>query len=485
MRFLFSFLILMFSFHQIYSQNVGIGTNNPTAKLEINKAGKADLKLKSANFTDTTQIILSNRNGSFGTDFIISSNQESGLRISSLSDISSNINPNILDIKPSGRIGLGSANPDGKLQVNHTATLSNPSFMILDSSYSNVGGGILKFRNITGLNSLNLKASIGLQSTGVDTYFDFMKDNSIIMSLRGDGNLGIGGAGIDPDLGALIVRKKVGNVHAIFGDNVAGVSLESDNPGIHLNSYFNASRKVLATGYTSGMEMDESVGSLLFYTSPSSTPTGGTTSVFSRMVIKRDGNIGINFINPTDRLEVDGNIAIRGTNLFEFGKGVVGKEVNAGKIGYNAFGQTALTVIGGGTSSTNRRIYFFTEGGAAFNGNIEALTSITVGTTTLPAGYKLSVDGKIIAEELRVQNSTAWPDYVFEKTYDLMSLKELEKIITLHKHLPEVPSANDVARDGVAVGEMQKILLKKIEELTLHIIAQEKRIEQLEIQLKK
>ncbi|RQO66489.1 hypothetical protein DBR43_30235 [Pedobacter sp. KBW06] len=88
-------------------------------------------------------------------------------------------------------------------------------------------------------------------------------------------------------------------------------------------------------------------------------------------------------------------------------------------------------------------------------------------------GYKLAVNGKIRAHEIRVETAN-WPDYVFKKEYNLRSLAETEKYILDNGHLPEIPSASEIDKDGLALGEMNKKLLKKIEELTLHLIAMEK-----------
>jgi hypothetical protein len=70
-------------------------------------------------------------------------------------------------------------------------------------------------------------------------------------------------------------------------------------------------------------------------------------------------------------------------------------------------------------------------------------------------------------------------DYVFEEDYELMSVREVEAYITQHKHLPDVPSAEEF-KQGYKAGDMDDLLLRKIEELTLYIIEQEKRIEELE-----
>ncbi|MEL6919152.1 MAG: hypothetical protein AAFO99_15660, partial [Bacteroidota bacterium] len=99
---------------------------------------------------------------------------------------------------------------------------------------------------------------------------------------------------------------------------------------------------------------------------------------------------------------------------------------------------------------------------------------------TLPNGYKLAVDGKIIGEEIKVQLNGQWPDYVFTDNYKLLSLETLEEFIVDNGHLPNIPSAENVERNGLELGEMSRLLLEKIEELTLYTIALKKQVEQLE-----
>ena len=107
------------------------------------------------------------------------------------------------------------------------------------------------------------------------------------------------------------------------------------------------------------------------------------------------------------------------------------------------------------------------------------LNDLSVGGAIAPPGYTLAVDGKVIAEEVRVQNSLEWPDYVFQQDYPLLPIGEVASFVEQHSHLPGVPSAKEVAEAGVMVGEMQAILLQKIEELTLYLIGQQKEIEEL------
>ena len=99
---------------------------------------------------------------------------------------------------------------------------------------------------------------------------------------------------------------------------------------------------------------------------------------------------------------------------------------------------------------------------------------------SIPAGYMLAVDGKIISEELKVQLSGSWPDYVFADNYNLKSFDHLRSFIRDNKHLPNIPPAAEVEKNGIEVGDMQKRMVEKIEELTLYILELEQRIKKLE-----
>ena len=115
---------------------------------------------------------------------------------------------------------------------------------------------------------------------------------------------------------------------------------------------------------------------------------------------------------------------------------------------------------------------------------------ITVGTgATIPVGstYKMAIAGGIITEKVRVAtNGTAfWADFVFDKNYHLRTLAEVESFIKINKHLPEIPSTSDVAKNGIDLAETQALLLQKVEELTLYVIQQNKKIEKLERKMKK
>ncbi len=101
---------------------------------------------------------------------------------------------------------------------------------------------------------------------------------------------------------------------------------------------------------------------------------------------------------------------------------------------------------------------------------------------TTPDDYSLFVTKGVLTERVRIaeKGGTFWADFVFKPDYKLNSLKTVEAFIKKNGHLPNVPSAETVLKNGIDLADTQRILLQKIEELTLYIIEQEKRIKVLE-----
>ena len=127
-----------------------------------------------------------------------------------------------------------------------------------------------------------------------------------------------------------------------------------------------------------------------------------------------------------------------------------------------------------GTVDTNR-LAFRTN-------NVERMTILKDGTigigTKNTYGYALAVNGTGIFTKVRVKTAGTWPDYVFKKGYELPDLQQLERYVTEHKHLPGIVSEGEVARDGFDLGDHQAALLKKVEELTLYLIKENKRLKE-------
>jgi hypothetical protein len=119
---------------------------------------------------------------------------------------------------------------------------------------------------------------------------------------------------------------------------------------------------------------------------------------------------------------------------------------------------------------------------SAYRNDITILSDgrVGIGTAAPATGYALSVNGKAVCTEVLVDAVANWPDYVFHNDYKLMSLGELEKSIKENNHLPGIPSAATAEESGILLGDMQKKLLEKVEELTLYTIQQDKQITDLQ-----
>lgn len=118
--------------------------------------------------------------------------------------------------------------------------------------------------------------------------------------------------------------------------------------------------------------------------------------------------------------------------------------------------------------------------------NRNAYFTANVGIGTTAPDEKLTVKGKIHAQEIKVDMLGALvPDYVFENNYKLKTLEEVENYIEENKHLPEIPSAQEIEKNGLMLAEMNLVLLKKMEEMTLYMIEQNKKINELEKENKK
>lgn len=129
--------------------------------------------------------------------------------------------------------------------------------------------------------------------------------------------------------------------------------------------------------------------------------------------------------------------------------------------------------IGLGTSSPSQKLHVV--------GNVSATGKLYIGNvdTTKTTGYSLAVNGPVLFTKAVVKNYNTWPDYVFEPEYDLRPIYSLEAFLKVNKHLPEVPSSQEIQDKGLSLADNTALLMKKIEELTLYIIQQQKEIDEL------
>jgi len=209
--------------------------------------------------------------------------------------------------------------------------------------------------------------------------------------------------------------------------------------------------------------------------------------------------IGVNVLK--ENTSGTGNTAIGSNNLRQVTTGnnntAIGKNVgqnittgiNNTFIGSTAGQNAAATATGNvflgygaGANEAGSNLLYINNGPAStplIYGDFAA-EQVAIGTTTLADGYSLSVGGKGIFTEVRVLEVVNWPDYVFQSNYDLKSIEEVESFINDNGHLPNIPSASTVEEEGFLLGDMNKNLLEKVEELTLYMIDMNKKVKNLQ-----
>lgn len=206
----------------------------------------------------------------------------------------------------------------------------------------------------------------------------------------------------------------------------------------------------------------------------------------NRMTVASDGKVGIGITAPVSRFQIgtgfDASLsshgylmmgAENGTNLIMDNNEIMARN--------NGAASHLYLQNEGGNVTIGDPSYFNASHRLGVEGNLVVTGAIRIGTTVGPVGYKLAVDGKAICTELMVRTVVNWPDYVFNNDYELRKLDEVENYIKINNHLPGVPAAKIIEKEGMNVGDMQKLQMEKIEELTLYIIALKKEIDQLKL----
>jgi hypothetical protein len=174
--------------------------------------------------------------------------------------------------------------------------------------------------------------------------------------------------------------------------------------------------------------------------------------------VSQNSNVGIGTDVPSYKLTVDPL----------GGGGILIGNPSSGSGGYTSL-KLAISDISGGYSE----IQSIKSSGSAWGALILNRWGGNVGIGCINPANTLDIDGTIHAREVKV-NLTGWSDFVFHPTYHLKPLSEVEQYIKTNGHLENIPSAKEVEQNGVNMGDMQKKLLEKIEELTLYSIEQEK-----------
>lgn len=331
------------------------------------------------------------------------------------------------------------------------------------------------------------------------------------------------GTGSGNTLGKLHFTIQANPRMTIGADGKVGIGTINPAHLLHINGgdlFVQSSSGLIRFGYAGGNEWQMATtgggADLRWYTT-----TDGGTNITPRHYFSQNGNMGVGGFSgpgvPLGRLDVIGIGTTSSTNTLmlrnslgdtllrmrddgRMGIGYngssYGRTLNMGGTGINfytaneaAFGgaifptDTSL-VIWSNSAANNYLVLQPSWGNTGIgtytpNAKLHLNGAMLIGNNSsrIATGYQLSVDGKIMAEEVTVQNSTIWPDYVFDSEYVLMPLEDVEKSILKNKHLPNIPSALEVKQKGIELGEMNRKLMEKVEELTLYIIELNKKNE--------
>lgn len=338
----------------------------------------------------------------------------------------------------SGSVGIGTLSPAQLLHVRDGSANTGIIQLGGTSYYS-------QFKTDATLGGLRIINNWGGANSGVIA-FENGTGPTERMRIDNNGNVGIGttspGALLDVSKGAsglggeIIIR----NTSQVSGNYSAlSFSSASDVGSYQKGGIFYVSEET--SGYGRGY--------FQFGLEATASGTNVTPANAVGMVIRNSGNVGIGITSPYRKLDVNGDANIA-TNL------IVGTSIYTNT--YTAGSSSAVTF----KNSAGIDVITYLSGG-------------NVGIGTVTPSEKLFVEGNIsangfITAKKLIVTQTGWSDYVFNRDYKLRSLQSLEAFIKENKHLPEVPTAKEVAAKGISVGDNQALLLKKIEELTLYVI---------------
>ncbi|GAB3955443.1 hypothetical protein GCM10028805_43060 [Spirosoma harenae] len=338
--------------------------------------------------------------------------------------------------------------------------------------------------------------------------------NVFVGSEAGTSNTtGIGNLFLGQQTGA---NNSTGNYNLFMGNSSGGGNTSGEgNTAIGDGAYLNATTGGgnTAIGRYAGINMSTGSNNT-FIGVAATTPAGSGTvtnataigynaqvTASNAMVLGNGVNVGIGNTAPKNRLEITSATAnssgLRFTNLTSNTGSLLSLAITLGNpivkvLTVDENGDVVLRGLSVSLSGLLSRTGTPEVGGTTvgmpwtLNGSTIQSTNdnpVTIGggINKLPSGYKLYVAGGILTERVKVaiKDSQEWADYVFSDNYKLRSLNEVEKFIRQNKHLPGVPSAEEVAKQGIDVGKMDAKLLEKIEELTLYMLELKKENQEL------
>jgi len=349
-----------------------------------------------------------------------------------------------VDVK-NAMLGIGTTDPVAPLSF--ASALGNKISLWGSSATSHYGLGIQG-----ALMQLYTDNNVGDIAFGYGNSDNFTEN----MRIKGTGNLGIG---TSSPASKLEVSTASSNLLQLTNSTTLANNV-TNNLYFKTGNYYTG---IIQTKGTAG-----NAAAMSFLTSANTTPA----SLIERLTISDAGNVGVGSTSPAFKLDVAGRLRLR-YNLLDGPAGLwLNKTDNTQGTFLGQYDDNNFGIWGPGAVGSWKFLFDGNDG------------TVRIGTTQKATGYLVNVGGKVIAEEVRVQLRAAWPDYVFAKDYNLSPLAELENFINAHKHLPGLKPAAEIEKEGADLGETQRRLVEKVEELTLYIIELKKEIDALKTQSK-
>ncbi len=376
-----------------------------------------------------------------------------------------------------------------------------------DGSFNLFVGGNAGQANTTGRENLFFGAGSGFSNIG-GRFNTFMGLNSGFANTSGENNVFVGQrAGFSNTTGSFNLfvgaetgRANVGGVFNTFIGNGAGYSNLNggSNTFVGLNSGFKTTgSENVFLGRDAGLEnlggqqntfLGTGAGVDAGVTVNNAVAIGynSRVSVSNAVVLGNNANVGIGTSAPSAKLHVVSSTTntsgLRLQNLTSSSPATALAQTKF--LTVDASGNVVLGSLNNSAREASASVgesYWQLAGGRLQNSSGEAVV-IGQGINKLSGNYGLYVEKGILTEKVKVavKNSADWSDYVFAPEYRLRKLSEVESFIKAHGHLPDVPSATEVVREGVDMAKMDATLLQKIEELTLYVIALERKTKQID-----
>ncbi|MDB5123553.1 MAG: hypothetical protein JWP94_1682 [Mucilaginibacter sp.] len=376
-----------------------------------------------------------------------------------------------------GKVGIGTSSPAAQLTVQKDSAatqtlyvnrLANASLELVSTTSSAQATiqsqptslSILSFNHST-TNYGNIYTNSNNSSLNINGVQNgplvFSVNNNEVMRMLPSGNIGIGsttpsqklqvGTGTDPT--------GIISLWNAYSTSQAGQILFKSN------NNFNANIGIAAISTVDMGTVNESKGSLIF-------ATGNQAAPAEHMRIDNLGNVGIGTTSPGANLDIQGTGTVL-ERILSFGS-IATLQLRNSSQTWSVTNQGTLSV-------------FDETAGLARISVLSGTGNVGIGTTT-PGTYKLAVNGNVHAQQVSV-DLTGWGDYVFDRDYTLPSLTQIKTYIDQNHHLPDIPSEQQIIKDGLNLGEINKLLVKKVEELTLYLIAWDEKEKSQDIKIDK